>query len=141
MYRNGPSTPPCGTPLPGVTDSVQPFPVATMYLLQRRYFPAKSTYGRPSCRHIFSMSLCGMLGNAPFTSTDAINASRSSSLRYMLYRKLASCVDLPGTDPDMVSGMTPAAYSRCCILRKITIHTSLASVTAQHMGSQFPGLK
>ena len=45
MYRNGPSTPPCGTPLPLVTNSVHPFPVATVYLLERRYFPTTSPYG------------------------------------------------------------------------------------------------
>ena len=76
-----------------------------------------------------------MLGNAPFTSTDAIKASRSSSSRYMSYRKLASYVDLPSTDPHMLSGTTPAAYSLRCILPKTTIHTSLASVTAQHIGA------
>ena len=32
-----------------------------------------------------------------------------------------------------LSGMTPPAYSRRCILPKITIQTSLASVTAQDM--------
>ena len=141
MYRNGPSTPPCGRPLPRVTHSVQPFPVATLYLLVRRYFPTKSPYGSPNCRHTSSMSLGGVLGNAPFTSTDAMNASRSSLWRYMSYRKLAFCVDLPGTDPHTVSSMNPYAYSLRCILPKSTIHTSLASVTAQHMGLQFPGLR
>ena len=82
-----------------------------------------------------------MLGSAPLTSTDAMNASRSSSSRYMSYRKLTSCVDLPGTDPQLLSGMTPAAYSRRCILPKITIQTSLSSMTVQHMGLQFPGLR
>ena len=140
-YRNGPSTPPCGTPLPGVTHSVHPFPVATVYLLERRYLSTKSPYGSPSRRHTSSMSLCGVFGNAPFTSTDAMNASRSPSSRYISYRKLASCVDLPGTDPHVLSGMTPAAYSRRCILPKIIIQTSLASVMAQHIGLQFPGLR
>ena len=135
MYRNEPSIPPCGTPLPGVSHSIQPFPVAAVYIPVRRYFPTKSPYGGPSCRHTSSMSWCGVLGNAPFTATDAVNASRSSSSRYMSHRNVACCVDLPGTDPYMLSGMTPAAYSRRCIIPKITIHTSLASVTAQQIDS------
>ena len=48
MYRNGPSTPLCGTPLPGATQSVQPFPVAAVYLLLRRYSPTKSPYRSPN---------------------------------------------------------------------------------------------
>ena len=52
-----------------------------------------------------------------------------------------SCVDLPGTDPHMLSGMTPGVYSRRCILPKTTINDSLASVRAQHMGLKVPGLK
>ena len=85
MYRNGPSTPPCGTPLPGVTHSVQPFPIAMLYLLVRRYSLTKSPYGSPYCLHTSSMSRCGVLGSAPFTSTDAMIASRSSPSRYLSY--------------------------------------------------------
>ena len=48
-------------------------------------------------------------------------------------------MDVPSTDPYMLSGMIPAACSRRCILPKIPIKTSLASVMAQHMGLQFPG--
>ena len=77
-YRNGPSTPPCGTPLPGITHSVQRFLVAALYLLVRRYFPTKSRYGSSSCRHTSSMSMCGVLGNAPFTSTVAWSKSYKS---------------------------------------------------------------
>ena len=37
MYRNGYSTPSCGTRLPGITHSVQHSPVATVYLLVSSY--------------------------------------------------------------------------------------------------------
>ena len=65
MYRSGPSEPPCGTPLPAVTHSVQPFPVATVYLMLRRYIPTNLRDGSPNFLHTSSMNLCGVLGNAP----------------------------------------------------------------------------
>ena len=114
--------------------SVPRFPGAMVYLVVRRYSSTKSPYRSPNCPHTLSLSLCGVLGNIHFTSTDATNASSPSLFSYVSYRKLTSCVD-----PHMLSRKTPTSYSLCCILLKTTIHTSLTSVTAQHMGFQFHG--
>ena len=141
MYRNGPSTPPCGTPLPGVTHSVHPFPCGDCVPSCAQVLPNKITVREPQLSPYLLFEPVRCVGERPCTSTDAINVSSSSSSKYMSYMKLASFVDLPGTDPHILSGMTPAAYSRRCILPKTTIHTSLAHVTAQHMGLQFPGLR
>ena len=83
MYRKEPLTPLCRSPLPGVSQSVQPFPIVMLYLLVCRYSRTKSPYGGPYCLRTSSIRPCGVLGSTPFTSTDAMIASRASLSRYM----------------------------------------------------------
>ena len=72
MKSNGPSAPPCGTPLVGWTHQVVPTSVPIAYIRVARYVCKNPANGRPICFHMAFNSRCGLLGKAPFMPSDVM---------------------------------------------------------------------